>query len=86
RFRYDQIMRLGWKQMLPLSLINVALSAGVFLAGGREGLAWMGLIEWAAIILFVAFSQKKKEEQADAHGHDAHGRDAHATDAHAGAH
>jgi NADH-quinone oxidoreductase subunit H len=27
RFRYDQIMHLGWKIMLPLSLINVAATA-----------------------------------------------------------
>jgi NADH-quinone oxidoreductase subunit H len=27
RFRYDQMMRLGWKIMLPLSLANVAFSA-----------------------------------------------------------
>ena len=23
RFRYDQVMRLGWKVMLPLSLFNI---------------------------------------------------------------
>jgi len=27
RFRYDQMMRLGWKIMLPLSLANLALTA-----------------------------------------------------------
>jgi NADH-quinone oxidoreductase subunit H len=27
RFRYDQVMRLGWKMMLPLALINVAVTA-----------------------------------------------------------
>ena len=58
RFRYDQIMRLGWKMMLPVSLVNVALSAAVFLWAGREGLAWMGIIEWIAFVFFVAFSQR----------------------------
>ncbi len=58
RFRYDQVMRLGWKMMLPISLVNVALSGAVFLAGGREGLAWMGIIEWVAILFFIAFTQR----------------------------
>ncbi len=58
RFRYDQIMRLGWKMMLPVSLTNVALTAGVFLAWGRDGLAWMGIVEWIAILSFVALSAR----------------------------
>ncbi|HET7784374.1 MAG TPA: complex I subunit 1 family protein [Myxococcales bacterium] len=58
RFRYDQIMRLGWKMMLPVSLANVAVTAGVLLLGGREGLAWMGIVEWIAILFFVALSAR----------------------------
>jgi NADH-quinone oxidoreductase subunit H len=60
RFRYDQIMRLGWKMMLPVSLANVAISAGVWLWAGREGLAWMGIVEWIALIAYVAFSAQAK--------------------------
>jgi NADH-quinone oxidoreductase subunit H len=26
RFRYDQLMRLGWKILFPLSLINIAVT------------------------------------------------------------
>lgn len=29
RFRYDQLMHLGWKAMMPLSLINIAVTAVV---------------------------------------------------------
>ena len=31
RFRYDQIMHLGWKVMLPLTLVNLALTGAVAL-------------------------------------------------------
>ena len=32
RFRYDQVMRLGWKMMLPLALINIMVTAVLILA------------------------------------------------------
>jgi NADH-quinone oxidoreductase subunit H len=34
RYRYDQLMRLGWKVFLPVSLFWVALTAGVLVAFG----------------------------------------------------
>ncbi len=36
RFRYDQIMRLGWKVMLPLALINIFITGLVLLLIGGE--------------------------------------------------
>jgi NADH-quinone oxidoreductase subunit H len=33
RFRYDQLMRLGWKVLLPLSILNLVLVAAMTLAG-----------------------------------------------------
>ncbi len=35
RFRYDQLMRLGWKVFLPFSLFWVMVIAGVLLATGN---------------------------------------------------
>ncbi len=31
RFRYDQIMRMGWKMILPLALANIVLTGGIIL-------------------------------------------------------
>ena len=34
RYRYDQLMRLGWKVFLPLSLLWLVITAGALMAFG----------------------------------------------------
>ncbi|MDH5270201.1 MAG: NADH-quinone oxidoreductase subunit H [Candidatus Krumholzibacteria bacterium] len=35
RFRYDQLMRLGWKNMIPLSFVNILLTGLVLILAGK---------------------------------------------------
>ena len=35
RYRYDQLMRLGWKVLLPLSLLNLLVTGALYLALGQ---------------------------------------------------
>jgi NADH-quinone oxidoreductase subunit H len=37
RPRYDQLMQLGWKVLIPLALINIIVTGGVMLALGYHG-------------------------------------------------
>jgi NADH-quinone oxidoreductase subunit H len=63
RFRYDQLMRLGWKVLLPLSLANVLVTGVIRLAMDMasaqvsEGLQIAadatGVIVWGAILFLI---------------------------------
>jgi NADH-quinone oxidoreductase subunit H len=47
RFRYDQLMDIGWKWLIPAALINIALSAlAIFLVQAVNGFRGMKTIEF----------------------------------------
>jgi len=84
RFRYDQVMHLGWKMILPVSIANVVLTAAAFLYGfdntvrdgsifAREMMARVGIVEIFVFVGYVMFWGKTPAaETPDAHGHGAH--------------
>jgi NADH-quinone oxidoreductase subunit H len=67
RYRYDQLMRLGWKVFLPLSLAWLVITAGVLMAFGwlpdQPSVASRQLSEQHAVVqpLLPAFPPSAKE-------------------------
>ena len=53
RFRFDQLMDLGWKWLIPLALANIFVT-GIFILVGQERLMyWIGLGLLAMTLLFL---------------------------------
>jgi NADH-quinone oxidoreductase subunit H len=66
RFRFDQLMDLGWKFMIPLALANIFVT-GLFILAGQErtmNLIGVGVIGLAALYLF---KPRRREARKVAH-------------------
>jgi NADH-quinone oxidoreductase subunit H len=69
RFRFDQLMDLGWKFLIPLSLANIVVT-GIFILIGQERLLyWIGLgtIGAAAFFLFRPKAKRVRAPRKVAH-------------------
>jgi NADH-quinone oxidoreductase subunit H len=61
RFRFDQLMDLGWKWLIPLSLANIFVTGAFILAGQERLMYWIGL----GLIALTAFYLFKPKKAAD---------------------
>jgi NADH-quinone oxidoreductase subunit H len=77
RFRFDQIQKLCWKILLPVTLANVFVTgAAILLDPSLELLAAIGLVEIVVIVVVTAAASKKGEASEPA-GHAAPAHAAH---------
>ncbi len=81
RYRFDQLMRLGWHFLIPLSIINVLLVGVAMIAGTYYHLSGWGLllattpaavIALVAALLILAAERKGEARQEDAAASDSY--------------
>jgi NADH-quinone oxidoreductase subunit H len=68
RYRYDQLMRIGWQVLLPLSLLNLAITmVGVVLDWQRP---WHYLFVIVSVVMLLyAFAKLNRRREGDAAHH-----------------
>ncbi|ALW89771.1 NADH-quinone oxidoreductase subunit NuoH [Deinococcus actinosclerus] len=58
RLRYDQLMRFGWKLVLPLALANTMLTAAFLAFRGSGGLWFLGVLSFAGVLALLVLSDR----------------------------
>ncbi|GBF05483.1 respiratory-chain NADH dehydrogenase subunit 1 [Deinococcus aerius] len=58
RLRYDQLMRFGWKLLLPVALANTLLTAAYLAFARGSGLWLLGLLSLGGLVLLLALSDR----------------------------
>jgi NADH-quinone oxidoreductase subunit H len=67
RFRFDQLMDLGWKWMIPLALANIFITGIFILAGQERTMSWLGVAAIGATIFFLRPKPARKPAAKVAH-------------------
>ena len=58
RLRYDQLMRFGWKLVLPLALANTVMTAAFLAFRGSGGLWFLGILSLAGVLALLVMSDR----------------------------